>query len=174
MGMAFMVRTSERIAGATVVPMAFRGRPPLITVGVREPYALRAIVEITTGSGVSGVGETYGGTVHPERLRRAADEPAGMDVGGPRRADRPPLPRAGRRPHGRRRLVRQGRGQHHHGPGTGSGALPADVARGPVVREEALHEALVSGAIAGAALDAWGPARPTRRAGRPSTTCRTS
>ncbi|MFF9761527.1 NAD(P)-dependent oxidoreductase [Streptomyces caelestis] len=39
------------------------------------------------------------------------------------------------------------------------------MARGPVVREEALHEALVSGAIAGAALDAWGsgpPDAPTR------------
>jgi glucarate dehydratase len=78
--MAFMVRTSERIAGVTVTPVAFRDHPLLNTVGVHEPYALRTIVEITTESGVSGVGETYGGTVHLERLRRAADELAGMDV----------------------------------------------------------------------------------------------
>ncbi|MFI5568146.1 glucarate dehydratase family protein [Streptomyces sp. NPDC051740] len=75
-----MVRTSERIAGVTVTPVAFRDHPLLNTVGVHEPYALRTIVEITTESGVSGVGETYGGTVHLERLRRAADGLTGMDV----------------------------------------------------------------------------------------------
>ncbi|MFD5775284.1 glucarate dehydratase family protein [Streptomyces fungicidicus] len=75
-----MVRTSERIAGVTVTPVAFRDHPLLNTVGVHEPYALRTIVEITSESGVSGVGETYGGTVHLERLRRTADELAGMDV----------------------------------------------------------------------------------------------
>ena len=75
-----MVRTAERIAGVTVTPVAFRDPPLLNTVGVHEPYALRTVVEITTESGVSGVGETYGGTVHLERLRRAADELAGMDV----------------------------------------------------------------------------------------------
>ncbi|MGP4084724.1 glucarate dehydratase family protein [Streptomyces sp. KR55] len=75
-----MVRTSERIAGVTVTPVAFRDHPLLNTVGVHEPYALRTIVEITTETGVSGVGETYGGTVHLERLRRAADELVGMDV----------------------------------------------------------------------------------------------
>ncbi|MFC9912160.1 glucarate dehydratase family protein [Streptomyces sp. NPDC059862] len=78
--MAFMTRTSERIAGVTVTPVAFRDHPLLNTVGVHEPYALRTIVEITTETGVSGVGETYGGTVHLERLRRAADELVGMDV----------------------------------------------------------------------------------------------
>ncbi|MFI2379671.1 glucarate dehydratase family protein [Streptomyces sp. NPDC018964] len=75
-----MVRTSERIAGVTVTPVAFRDHPLLNTVGVHEPYALRTIVEITTESGVSGVGETYGGTVHLERLRRTADALTGMDV----------------------------------------------------------------------------------------------
>ncbi|MEJ1202227.1 MULTISPECIES: glucarate dehydratase family protein [unclassified Streptomyces] len=74
------MRTSERIAGVTVTPVAFRDPPLLNAVGVHEPYALRTVVEITTESGVSGVGETYGGTVHLERLRRAADELAGMDV----------------------------------------------------------------------------------------------
>ncbi|MDT0402144.1 MULTISPECIES: glucarate dehydratase family protein [Streptomyces] len=75
-----MVRTSERIAAVTVTPVAFRDYPLLNTVGVHEPYALRTIVEITTESGVSGLGETYGGTVHLERLRRAADALTGMDV----------------------------------------------------------------------------------------------
>lgn len=69
-----MVRTSARIAGVTVTPVAFRDHPLLNTVGVHEPCALRTIVEITTESGVSGVGETYGGTGYLERLRRAADD----------------------------------------------------------------------------------------------------
>ncbi|MGW0139815.1 glucarate dehydratase family protein [Streptomyces calvus] len=75
-----MVRTSERIAGVTVTPVAFRDYPLLNTVGVHEPYALRTVVEITTEGGVHGIGETYGGTVHLERLRRAGDALVGMDV----------------------------------------------------------------------------------------------
>lgn len=75
-----MVDTSARIADVTVTPVAFRDPPLLNTVGVHEPYALRTIVEITTENGVSGVGETYGGTLHLERLRRAAAGLVGMDV----------------------------------------------------------------------------------------------
>lgn len=75
-----MVRPAERIAEVTVTPVAFRDYPLLNTVGVHEPYALRSIVEVTTEGGVTGVGETYGGTVHLERLRRTAEELVGMDV----------------------------------------------------------------------------------------------
>ncbi|MBA2813559.1 glucarate dehydratase [Streptomyces sp. KM273126] len=75
-----MVGTAERIAEVTVTPVAFRDYPLLNTVGVHEPYALRTIVELTTESGVTGIGESYGGTVHLERLRRAAEELVGLDV----------------------------------------------------------------------------------------------
>ncbi|MFH8483872.1 glucarate dehydratase family protein [Streptomyces longisporoflavus] len=75
-----MAGNAARIADVTVTPVAFRDYPLLNTVGVHEPYALRTIVEITTESGVTGVGETYGGSVHLERLRRAAGELAGLDV----------------------------------------------------------------------------------------------
>ncbi|MFG2652607.1 glucarate dehydratase family protein [Streptomyces sp. NPDC048436] len=75
-----MASTSERIVDVTVTPVAFRDHPLLNSVGVHEPFALRTIVEITTESGVSGVGETYGGTLHLERLRRAATELVGMEV----------------------------------------------------------------------------------------------
>lgn len=75
-----MVRPTERIAEVTVTPVAFRDYPLLNTVGVHEPYALRTIVELTTEGGVSGIGETYGGAVHLERLRRTATELVGMDV----------------------------------------------------------------------------------------------
>ncbi|MEV6589656.1 glucarate dehydratase family protein [Streptomyces acidicola] len=75
-----MVGTAERIAEVTVTPVAFRDYPLLNTVGVHEPYALRTIVELTTESGVTGIGESYGGTVHLERLRQAAEELVGLDV----------------------------------------------------------------------------------------------
>ncbi|MFE2181858.1 glucarate dehydratase family protein [Streptomyces sp. NPDC059455] len=75
-----MARTAERIAEVAVTPVAFRDYPLLNTVGVHEPYALRTIVELTTETGVIGIGETYGGTVHLERLRRAGEELVGMDV----------------------------------------------------------------------------------------------
>ncbi|WP_217169074.1 glucarate dehydratase family protein [Streptomyces sp. AC512_CC834] len=75
-----MAGTSERIVDVTVTPVAFRDPPLLNSVGVHEPYALRTVVEITTEGGVGGVGETYGGTLHLERLRRAAAELVGMDV----------------------------------------------------------------------------------------------
>ncbi|PPS90917.1 glucarate dehydratase family protein [Streptomyces sp. MH60] len=75
-----MADASERIVDVTVTPVAFRDPPLLNSVGVHEPYALRTIVEITTEGGVGGVGETYGGTLHLERLRRTAAELVGMDV----------------------------------------------------------------------------------------------
>ncbi|MDQ0778928.1 glucarate dehydratase [Streptomyces aurantiacus] len=75
-----MAGNAARIADVTVTPVAFRDPPLLNTVGVHEPYALRTIVEITTESGVTGIGETYGGTVHLDRLRRAAEELTGLDV----------------------------------------------------------------------------------------------
>ncbi|MCW8098902.1 glucarate dehydratase family protein [Streptomyces tauricus] len=75
-----MAGNAARIADVTVTPVAFKDYPLLNTVGVHEPYALRTIIEMTTESGVTGIGETYGGTVHLERLRRAAEGLIGLDV----------------------------------------------------------------------------------------------
>ncbi|MGO4424688.1 glucarate dehydratase, partial [Streptomyces sp. MCAF7] len=75
-----MAGTAECIAEVTVTPVAFRDYPLLNTVGVHEPYALRTIVEVTTEGGVTGIGETYGGSVHLERVRRTAEELVGMDI----------------------------------------------------------------------------------------------
>ncbi|MFC4852138.1 glucarate dehydratase family protein [Actinophytocola glycyrrhizae] len=52
----------------------------LNAVGVHEPYALRAVVEVVTDSGISGLGETYGDARHLARLRTAAAELTGVDV----------------------------------------------------------------------------------------------
>ena len=68
------------ITSVTITPVAFKDPPLLNTVGVHEPYALRAIVEVHTDSGISGVGETYGDAGHVARLQAAAAAVAGTDV----------------------------------------------------------------------------------------------
>lgn len=69
-----------RITGVTITPVAFKDPPLLNTVGVHEPFALRAIVEVHADSGVSGVGETYGDAGHLARLDVAAASLPGTDV----------------------------------------------------------------------------------------------
>jgi glucarate dehydratase len=68
------------ITGVTITPVAFRDPPLLNTVGVHEPFALRAIVEVLTDAGVSGFGETYGDSGHLARLQLAADAVTGVNV----------------------------------------------------------------------------------------------
>ncbi|MFE4227039.1 glucarate dehydratase family protein [Arthrobacter sp. NPDC056886] len=69
-----------RITGVTITPVAFKDPPLLNTVGVHEPFALRAIVEVHTDAGVSGLGETYGDAGHLARLHLAAEAVSGTDV----------------------------------------------------------------------------------------------
>nr|WSW70705.1 glucarate dehydratase family protein [Streptomyces sp. NBC_00995] len=71
---------SLRITGVRITPVAFRDPALLNAVGVHEPYALRAIVEVDTGEGLVGLGETYADQGHLRRLRAAADALTGMDV----------------------------------------------------------------------------------------------
>lgn len=70
----------DPIREVRITPVAFRDPPLLNTVGVHEPFALRAVVEVVTESGVLGLGETYGDAIHLDRLRRAAAEIHGVDV----------------------------------------------------------------------------------------------
>lgn len=63
-----------------ITPVAFHDTPLLNTVGVHEPFALRAVVRIRTASGVTGLGETYGDAAHLTRLARAAERVLGCDV----------------------------------------------------------------------------------------------
>lgn len=49
-----------RIANVRVTPIAFRDPPLLNVQGVHEPYALRSILEVETGDGTVGLGESYG------------------------------------------------------------------------------------------------------------------
>ena len=70
----------HRIRDIAITPVAFKDPPLLNAVGVHEPFALRAIVEITTDTGFLGLGETYGDAPHLSRLQLAAEALAGTDV----------------------------------------------------------------------------------------------
>ncbi|MBT2515541.1 glucarate dehydratase family protein [Arthrobacter sp. ISL-30] len=69
-----------RITAVLITPVAFKDPPLLNTVGIHEPFALRAIVEVQTDAGVSGFGETYGDARHIGRLQLAAAALPGTDI----------------------------------------------------------------------------------------------
>lgn len=69
-----------RITGARITPVAFADPPLLNTVGVHQPYALRAIIQLDTDAGLVGLGETYADTRHLSRLQAAAAAITGLDV----------------------------------------------------------------------------------------------
>ncbi|MEU5659278.1 glucarate dehydratase family protein [Streptomyces sp. NPDC047737] len=72
--------TDLRITGVRITPVAFRDPALLNAVGVHEPFALRAIVEVDTAGGLVGLGETYADDGHLRRLRAAAEAITGTDV----------------------------------------------------------------------------------------------
>jgi glucarate dehydratase len=69
-----------RITNVTITPVAFADPPLLNSVGVHEPFALRAIIEVATDAGLSGLGETYADEKHLTALRKAAVAVIGVDV----------------------------------------------------------------------------------------------
>src|SRR5246500_4401741 len=69
-----------RISNVTITPVAFADPPLLNSVGVHEPFALRAIVEVATDAGLAGLGETYADEKHLAARRAAADAVKGADV----------------------------------------------------------------------------------------------
>ncbi len=75
-----MSPNSIRITGARITPVAFVDPPLLNTVGVHQPYALRAIIQLDTDAGLVGLGETYADTRHLARLHAAAEAITGLDV----------------------------------------------------------------------------------------------
>ena len=104
------VRTDGgRVVRVQVTPVAFRDPPLLNAVGVHEPFALRSVVELVTGSGAYGLGESYGDLPHLSRLRRAAEELVGLalsvGVGGQHRVDPVARPQQALQPVGVDRLA---------------------------------------------------------------------
>jgi glucarate dehydratase len=69
-----------RITGARITPVAFDDPPLLNSVGVHEPQALRAIIQLDTDAGLVGLGETYADEGHLRRLHAAAGALTGTDV----------------------------------------------------------------------------------------------
>jgi glucarate dehydratase len=67
------------ITEVIVTPIAFPDPPLLNSSGVHEPWALRTIIEIHTGDGLVGLGETYGDAGHLELVGRAAAVLTGLD-----------------------------------------------------------------------------------------------
>jgi glucarate dehydratase len=69
-----------RITGVTITPVAFADPPLLNSVGVHEPFALRAIIEVATDAGLTGLGETYADEQHLAALQATAEVVTGADV----------------------------------------------------------------------------------------------
>lgn len=72
--------SDARITAVRVTPVAFADPPLLNTVGVHQPWALRAIIEIDTAGGTLGLGETYADTAHLIRLNAVAAALVGVDA----------------------------------------------------------------------------------------------
>ncbi|TDO52567.1 glucarate dehydratase [Kribbella sp. VKM Ac-2527] len=70
----------SRVAGVVVTPVAFADPPLLNVVGVHEPFALRALVQVRTDDGLVGLGETYADDAHLARLGAVASAVVGLDV----------------------------------------------------------------------------------------------
>jgi glucarate dehydratase len=75
-----VTRASIRITGVAITPVAFADPPLLNSVGVHEPFALRAIIEVATDVGLTGLGETYADEKHLAALHAAAAAIVGADV----------------------------------------------------------------------------------------------
>src|SRR5262249_3011583 len=63
-----------------VTPVAVLDPPLLNASGVHQPYQLRAIIELRTDAGVTGLGEAYGDDPTLANLRRAAPALVGLEV----------------------------------------------------------------------------------------------
>ena len=72
--------SAMRISKVTITPVAFADPPLLNSVGVHEPFALRAVIEVATDAGLAGLGETYADETHLDALHAAAAAIEGADV----------------------------------------------------------------------------------------------
>lgn len=68
------------IRAARVTPVLVADPPLLNVQGVHQPYTPRLIVEVETGDGIVGVGETYGDTAYLELARAYAARLPGREL----------------------------------------------------------------------------------------------
>jgi len=71
--------SSMKVTQVVVTPVAFADPPLLNSVGVHEPFAIRAVVQVHTDEGLTGLGETYGDDGHVAMLEAVARELPGTD-----------------------------------------------------------------------------------------------
>src|SRR5262245_30252126 len=68
-----------KIKHVAVTPIAFKDPPLLNASGIHEPYALRSIIEIESGNGLIGLGESYGDAPVLAILENLKGELVGLD-----------------------------------------------------------------------------------------------
>jgi glucarate dehydratase len=68
------------IVDVSITPIAVKDPPLLNSVGVHQPYALRAILKVRTDAGLVGLSEAYGDDPSLERLHRAAAALPGLSI----------------------------------------------------------------------------------------------
>ncbi|MGH6655540.1 MAG: glucarate dehydratase family protein [Actinocrinis sp.] len=71
---------SPKITHVSITPIAVLDAPLLNASGVHEPYQLRAIIELDTDAGLSGLAEAYGDDPTLANLRAAAPAIVGVDI----------------------------------------------------------------------------------------------
>lgn len=63
-----------------VTPVALKEAPLRNVNGIHQPYVLRSVIEIETDGGLTGLGETYGGQAHLDRITELAPKLRGLDA----------------------------------------------------------------------------------------------
>jgi glucarate dehydratase len=71
---------TPKITDVVVTPVAVLDPPLLNAAGVHQPYQLRAVIELRTDEGVTGLSEAYGDTPTLDNLRKAAPALVGLSV----------------------------------------------------------------------------------------------
>src|SRR5262245_23799206 len=74
------VRMTPLVTQVRITPVAVQDPPLLNSVGVHEPYALRAVLEVDTDTGLTGLSEAYGDDATLGRLRQAATVLDGLSI----------------------------------------------------------------------------------------------
>ncbi|MBO0867845.1 MAG: glucarate dehydratase [Micromonosporaceae bacterium] len=72
--------TAPTVTSVRITPVAVQDPPLLNSIGVHQPYALRAIIEVGTDAGLVGLSETYGDDTTLHRLGQVVPSLAGLSI----------------------------------------------------------------------------------------------
>ncbi len=68
------------VTDVSITPIAVIDPPLLNSVGVHQPYALRAVLQVRTDDGLVGISEAYGDDPTLDRMRTVAAALTGLDI----------------------------------------------------------------------------------------------